>query len=106
MNFLRRFNAMAVMVLLIVSCAGEQNLRLHPPDYDHLIGRRFSDVIYKGRQVYRVVRESDSIEELENRTTYGCVLVLGVRKADDLIAYWRVDSAPDRCKVPKEPLNR
>ena len=75
------------------------------PDYDNLIGKSFSASIFKGRQVYKVIRETDTLEELENRRSDGCILVFGVRKMDDVIQYWRVDSGVGTCKVGKEPLN-
>ena len=78
---------------------------MEPPNYNNLIGNKFSESIFKGRQVYKVVRETDSLEELENRRSDGCILVFGVRKKDDIIVFWRVDSGSGTCKVGKEPLN-
>ena len=78
---------------------------MEPPNYNNLIGKNFSESIFKGRQVYKVVRETDSLEELENRRSDGCILVFGVRKKDDIIVFWRVDSGSGTCKVGKEPLN-
>lgn len=87
------------------SCTAANRNVLESPNYDHLIGKKFSESIYKGRQVYKVIRETDSLEELENRRSDGCILVFGVRKKDDIVAYWRVDSGVGTCKVGKEPLN-
>jgi hypothetical protein len=75
------------------------------PNYDHLIGKNFSDSIFKGRQVFKVIRETDSLEELENRRSDGCILVFGVRKKDNAIEYWRVDSGHETCKVSTHPFN-
>ena len=75
------------------------------PNYDDLVNKKFSSSIYKGRQVYEVIRETEELEELENRRSDGCILVFGVRKKDDAIAYWRVDSGAGTCKVGRQPLN-
>lgn len=76
-----------------------------PSNYDHLIGKSFSASIFKGRQVFKVVRETKIVEELENRRSDGCVIVFGVRKKDDIIEYWRIDSPPGTCQVTKNPHN-
>ena len=90
-----------LVCLLCVSCAiGNRNV-MEPTNDDHLIGKKFSESIYKGRQVYKVIRETDSLEELENRRSDGCIMVYGVRKKDDIIEYWRVDSGIGTCKVTR-----
>jgi hypothetical protein len=91
---------------LLGGCAIDDYRVVHEPNYDHLIGKRFSDVIYKGPKVYRVVRESDTVREFENRRSDGCIFVFGVRKKDEAIEYWRVDSGPGTCLERKKPLNR
>lgn len=93
------------MCLALPSCASARQDVMVPPDYDSLIGKSFSASIYKGRQVYKVIRETDTLEELENRRSDGCILVFGVRKNDDVIQYWRVDSGVGTCAVGKNPLN-
>jgi hypothetical protein len=89
----------------LTSCAGASRNIVEAPNYDHLINKSFSYSIFKGRQVYKVIRETEIVEELENRRSDGCILVFGVRKKDDTIAYWRVDSGAGTCKVGKDPLN-
>ena len=74
---------------------------MEPVNDDHLIGKKFSEVIFKRRQVYKVIRETDSLEEFENRRSDGCIMVYGVRKKDDTIEYWRVSSGSDTCKVTR-----
>jgi hypothetical protein len=57
------------------------------------------------RQVYKVVRETNAVEELESRRSDGCILIFGVRKSDDIIEYWRVDSGAGTCFYSKKALN-
>ena len=76
-----------------------------PSNYDRLIGKSFSASIFKGRQVFKVVRETELVEELENRRLDGCILIFGVRKKDDIIEYWRIDSPPGTCQVTRNPHN-
>ena len=95
---------LSCLCLLLTAC-GSSYLLTEPPNYDDLVGQRFSESIYMGRQVYRVVREIDAIEELENRRGDGCILVFGVRKSDDVILYWRVDSGAGTCFTRRQPLN-
>jgi hypothetical protein len=93
------------LMLLLGACATDDYAVIHPPNYDALIGKRFADAIYKGPLVYSIVRETPTIQEWENRRSDGCVLVFGVRKADQVIEYWRVDSGPGTCLVSKKALN-
>lgn len=78
---------------------------MHAPNYDSLVGKKFSESIYKGRQVYKVIHQTDTLEVFENRRSDGCILVFGVRKEDDVIEYWRVDSGEGTCWVTDRPLN-
>ena len=89
----------------LISCSNDQYKLIQPPDYDHLIGKSFSESIFKGRQVYRKIRETDTVEELENRRSDGCILVFGVRKSNDVIEYWRVDSGPGTCYTRRKALS-
>lgn len=104
----RRLGSFALSIfslLAFASCASPKYKVAQAPNYDHLIGRKFSDAIFRGRLVYKVVREKGDVEELENRRSDGCVLVIGVRKRDDIIEFVRIDSGIDTCKVRKEPHN-
>ncbi|MBI5753072.1 MAG: hypothetical protein HZA59_13160 [Hydrogenophilales bacterium] len=94
------------MCLILGSCANAQYELNTPPNYDDLIGKKFSQSILKGRQVYAVVRETSTLEEFENRRSDGCILVFGVRKSDDVIEYWRVDSGTGTCFTRERALNR
>lgn len=94
------------LYLILASCSSAQYDVTQPPNYDNLIGKKFSESIFKGRQVYKRVRETDALEELENRRSDGCILVFGVRKIDDVIEYWRVDSGPGTCLMRAKALNR
>lgn len=85
------------LCLILTSCSSAQYDVTQPPNYDNLVGKNFSDSIFKGRQVYKKIRETDALEELENRRSDGCILVFGVRKKDDIIEYWRVDSGLGTC---------
>jgi hypothetical protein len=75
-----------------------------PPDYDYMVGRKFSEAIYLGRRGWTVIPKTDALEELENRRSDGCILVFGVRKKDDIIMYWRVDSGIGSCYTRRKPL--
>lgn len=103
-----KWNALASAFLFwaLGGCASAEYALAEPANYDGLVGRNFSASIFKGRQVYRVVRETNGIEELENIRSDGCILVFGVRKTDDTIEYWRVDSGEGSCLTRKQPLNR
>lgn len=91
--------------LILTSCSSAQYDVTQPPDYDNLIGKKFSEAVFKGRQVYKKIGETDVLEELENRRSDGCILVFGVRKMDDVIEYWRVDSGPGTCLTSRKSLN-
>ena len=93
-------------VFFLVACSYDDYKVKHEPNYDYLIGQIFSDSIYKGRDVYKKIRETGTHEELESRLADDCILVFGVRKKDEVIEYWRVDSEPGTCRVRKKPLNR
>lgn len=95
----------AVSFQFASGCMSASSDVMELPNYNHLIGKKFSESIFKGRQVYKVVRETSLVEELENRRSDGCILVYGVRKKDDIIEYWRVDSGAGTCKVGKTSLN-
>jgi hypothetical protein len=95
-----------IAMILMLACSNGRYDVIHPPNYDNLIGTKFSESVYKGRQVYRRIGESEKVEELQNRRSDGCLLTFGVRKVDDIIEYWRVDSGPGTCLVRKTPLNR
>ena len=99
-------NCVCWLCVMIASCASAKYDATRPPDYDHFVGKEFSKSIYKGRQVYKIVRETAALEEFENRRSDGCILVFGVRKKDDIIEYWRVDSGPGTCRLSRESLNR
>ena len=92
--------------VFLSACANDPYSLSEPPNYDGLVGKHFSESIFRGREVYRAVREIGAVEELESRRSDGCILVFGVRKADDIIEYWRVDSGAGTCLVRKQPLNR
>jgi hypothetical protein len=95
----------AFSVAFTACAVGDNYLLTQPPNYDHLINKSFTQSIFKGRQVFKKVREIEQIEELENRRKDGCILVFGVHKENDMIKYWRVDSGPGTCFVPRKPSN-
>jgi hypothetical protein len=69
-------------------------------NFDHLIGKSFSESIYKGCQSLTKTEDSDGIEVFQDsRRAGGYILIFGVNKADDSIKYWRVLSGPGTCKV-------
>lgn len=90
--------------LMVTSCSFSDYDVIHLPNYDALIGKKFSSSVFKGRQTFKVVRETDIVDELEERRSDGCILVFGVRKSDDVIEYWRVDSGAGTCLVRKKQL--
>ena len=90
----------------LIACAvGDSYLLTQPPNYDHLLNKSFTQSIFKGREVFKKVRDTGQIEELENRRKDGCILVFGVQKDNDIIKYWRVDSGPGTCYTPRKPSN-
>lgn len=102
-----RIAAISVLAcLLLSSCSFGDYAVIHPPNYDHLIGKVFSEEFYMGRKVYRVIKVDGNLEELERRRSDGCILVFGVTKNDDIIRYWRVDSGEGTCLVRKKALSR
>ncbi len=94
-----------MLCFALVGCAQDNPYALIPPNYDDLVGKNFSDSIYMGRRVFKKVRETELIEELERRRSDGCILIFGVRKKDDIIEYWRVDSGPGTCYTRSKPIN-
>ena len=94
------------MCATLVSCSMAQYEMKVAPDYDPLVGKSFSENFFMGRQVYKIIRETPTLEEFENRRSDGCILVFGVRKKDDIIEYWRIDSGVGSCPTRKAPLNR
>jgi hypothetical protein len=97
----------SLLFLMAVGCVNLDDYAvIHPPQYDHLIGKKFDDVIYLGRKkgLYQVVREASGIEELTSPGRKDCILIFGVNKVDDVIKYWRVDSAPGSCLERKKSL--
>jgi hypothetical protein len=93
------------LCLGLISCSSDQYKLTQPPNYDYLIGKSFSESIFMGGKVYKKIRETDTIEELEERRSDGCILVFGVRKSNDVIEYWRVDSGPGTCYTRKKALS-
>lgn len=91
-----------VLIYLLADCGSAQSDEWIDPNYDHLIGKSFSESIYKGRQALTKTEDSDGVEVFQDsRRDDGCVLIFGVRKADDSIKYWRVLSGPGTCRVTK-----
>lgn len=104
-EFFRVTRTQSLVFMLLTACANGKHGLDVPPDYDHLIGKQFSVSVYMGRKVYKNVRDVGPIEELENRRSDGCILVFGVRKANDIIEYWRVDSGPGTCFTTRNPTS-
>ena len=76
--------------LALGSCANDAYLLTEFPNYDHLIGKRFSEVIsLVGQRGFRRIGETNEYEDLEERRPDGCATVFGIRKKDGVIAYWR-----------------
>lgn len=105
MNSFRIF-LFALLMPYVLACSSAEDYKLRDPDHDAFVGKKFGESIYMGRRVYKVIASNDVSEELENRRSDGCILVFGVRKLDDVILYWRVDSEPGTCKVRSKPINR
>ncbi len=96
----------AIMCLLLGACSYSDYAVVHKPNYDNLVGKVFSEKIYMGRKVYKVIKDDQTMEELENRRSDGCILVFGVTKNDDIIRYWRIDSEEGSCLVSKKAFSR
>ena len=91
---------------LLAACTVARQEVMELPNYDRLIGKKFSESVFMGRRIFKVIRDTAVLEELENRRSDGCILVFGVRKKDDVIEFWRIDSGVNTCKVTKNPINR
>lgn len=51
----------------------------------------------------RIVKDKDGVQEYQPLgRDDGCILIFGVRKEDDVILYWRVDSGVGTCLVSKK----
>jgi hypothetical protein len=90
--------------LLYSACADRRDYAvIHPPQYDYLIGQPFSQTVFgrprSSTRFFRGLSTTEGVLEFEDRRSDGCVLVFGVRKSDDLIQYWRVDSGAGTCLV-------
>jgi len=104
--FARFICACLFLIATLNACAVDDDYLLtQPPNYDHLINKNFSDSIFKGRQVFKKVRETELIEELKHRRRDGCILVFGVQKDNDIIKCWRVGSGPGTCYLPRKSIN-
>jgi hypothetical protein len=93
-------------VFVTVACANSDDYVMREPNYDHLVGKEFGQSIYMGRKVYKVISSTAMLEELENRRGDGCILVFGVRKQDDVILFWRIDSGAGTCRVRNKAISR
>jgi hypothetical protein len=92
----------AALCVLLGACGSVQSEEWVDPDYEHLVGKSFSNSIYKGRTAFTKIGEVDGIEVYrDSRRDDGCVLTFGVKKADDTIKYWRIDSGPGTCRLTK-----
>lgn len=92
-------------VLAMQSCSHTDYALTEIPNFNHLIGKNFSESIYKGRQVYKKIQETPTTEELETQRSDGCKFIFGVSKIDDVILYWRVLPHVESCKQRKKPFN-
>ena len=96
------FNCILMLFLsmFLMSCESYGPGELISPNYDHLIGKIFSQSFFKGRQAFSIIEESEAIQVFQDRSrANGCLLTFGVSRADDVIRFWRIDSGPDTCKV-------
>lgn len=98
-----RLILLITMMLTLCACANEP---MEIPNYDRLIGKKFTDVIQPvARLGFRTIGETSEFEELENKRSDGCSTIFGVRKSDGVIAYWRISPSPEACKVTRKPVN-
>lgn len=90
-----------ILIFLLASCADRRDYAvIHPPQYDHLIGKEFSKSIYMGWRTSRIVKDQNGVREYQPLgRDDGCILIFGVRNEDDVILYWRVDSGSGTCLV-------
>jgi hypothetical protein len=90
------------LCIVSLSCAND----LIPPNYDYLVGKKFTDSIPLAKHEFKKIRETASLEEYEfRRKEDGCILVFGVRIRDDIIDYWRVDSGSGTCYTKRRRPN-
>lgn len=100
--------SLIVVILLgvtLASCSNSDYEVNRAPNYDHLIGKKFSESInVSGRIATRTV-VNDRVDEFELHRPDGCFMVFGVRKADDVIEYWRVGSGAGTCLERRRAIN-
>ena len=90
----------------LTSCSNDVYRPNVTPNYDDLVGKKFSEEISRvGQLGFKQVSETNEIREVADKRSDGCTTVFGVRKSDGIIAYWRVTPSPEECKVRSKALN-
>jgi hypothetical protein len=92
--------------MLLSACANDEYFLSEVPNYDDLVGKKFTEVIHPVAQLgFKKLNETNESEELEDKRPDGCSTVFEVRKADGVITHWRVTPSPSACKVRRKPFN-
>lgn len=98
-----------IMVILfgatLTACSTSDYEVNRAPNYDHLIGKKFSESINVSGRIFIRTVVNDAIDEFELHRPDGCFIVYGVRKADDVIEYWRVGSGAGTCLERRRSIN-
>lgn len=102
----RRATVVVIFSLLVGACASEDYWPTEVPNYDHLVGKKYVEVISPvAQRGFKKTQENSEYEEVEDKRPDGCSTIFGVRKADGVIAYWRVLANSDACKVSRKAFN-
>lgn len=96
----------ATVSLLLGGCASEYYWPTEVPNYDHLVGKKFTDVISQvAQRGFKKTMDAPDHEEVEDKRSDGCSTVFGIRKPDGIITYWLVLPSPSVCKVARKAFN-
>lgn len=106
-NLLPKISCFVFPICLLISCAGnEPDAYSAIPNYDQLLGRKYSDVIYLGRAGAQTIHEDTEFETLEKKRADGCATAFTVRKKDDVIVAWAITPSPALCRVARWNIGR
>jgi hypothetical protein len=104
---MQRVTLIAVTIgLSLAACASDDYRLTEIPNYDHLVGKKYIEVIpYAAQLGFKKTLDAPDHEEVEDKRPDGCSTIFGIRKADGVITYWRVLPSPNACKVARKALN-
>lgn len=106
MSLLRIIAISTTAGLFLGACASADYWLTEIPNYDYLVGRKFTEAISPvAQRGFKKTLDASDHEEVEDKRPDGCSTIFGIRKADGVITYWRVLPSPSACKVARKALN-